>query len=193
MTPVTGTVSWARPAQRPTGLPARRAGGVKAKGLRYERSLAKALPDAAHGQWFEFEDATGHHFCQPDLLHRTSRGVLILEVKLSWTPEARQQLDFLYIPVVSKALSVPVFGLVVCKNLRPRCSEKIFSSFSLASAAAVEGGAVVLHWLGASFLDIPPPPLWPAPVPVPPGEAGQTGRGLLEAPRPLLWSSAPFN
>jgi len=93
--------------------------GAKAAGLRYERSVAKAIPGAVHGPWFRYADQTGSHWCQPDFYKLLPEAVLVLEAKLTWTPNGHQQIFQLYSPVLGKFFNRPVHGIVVCKNLTP--------------------------------------------------------------------------
>lgn len=144
-------LKWARTCQRPGGLPQARPRGAKAAGLRYERSLASALPcPAKHGQWFEFEDSAGRGICQPDLLVNWQGHLLVLEAKYSWCPEGHQQIDGLYLPVVGLALRRPVSGLVVVRRMlgqMPSWARRA-SSLDEAASLALAGHRVVWHWLG---------------------------------------------
>lgn len=146
---------WARPlAKRPSKLPKARAKrGAKAAGLRYERSLAEALPLAAHGVWFEFEDSGGLGWCQPDLLLPTAFGLAVLEAKYTWVPEGHRQVGGLYIPVLERCYpSKPVFGLVVCKVLTPATPRQaICRDLPTALYRAASGLPTVLHWIGAGL------------------------------------------
>lgn len=119
-------------------------------GLRYERVLAKALPMAKHGQWFEFEDKYGRGFCQVDLMLEMPRGILILEAKYTWVPEGHCQIEGLYSPVVEMALGKPCKGMVVCKKLIPGMPREleIVSDLESGARALASGNRVVLHWLG---------------------------------------------
>lgn len=139
---------WARRAERPTGLPHGRARGAKAAGLRYEAGLARALPDALHGQWFQFQDERGLGWCQPDLLFEESG--LILEAKYTWVPEGHSQLESLYLPVVGRALQRRVFGLVVCRALPGKLPPGVTLVHSLAEGRSVasRGLRAVWHCLG---------------------------------------------
>lgn len=145
---------WAR---RFDGWPARiarprpRRGSAKALGLAYEAQLAGAIgPGAVHGQWWEFEDSSGHGFCQTDILIEGSGRALVLEVKYSWLLEAHEKLERLYVPVVSAALGKPAFGLVVAKRLVPeiRQAEITYKSDLAMASAAASAGRACLHWLG---------------------------------------------
>jgi hypothetical protein len=105
--------------ERPQGIPVGRARGAKGNGIRYERAVAASLPEAIHGQWFEFVDANGPGWCQTDLLLAESGKTVIVEVKYTWTGEAWTQLERLYKPVVELAFGRPVVGIVCCRRLLP--------------------------------------------------------------------------
>lgn len=121
--------------------------GAKALGLRYERSVGKALGAGwVAGPWFEYADNHGRGFCQPDFLFHTVQGALILECKLTDTPVAESQLKDLYYPVVSEALGCAVRGIIVVKHLTP-ATERRRVVGSLAEALR-SPGIPILHWLG---------------------------------------------
>lgn len=67
--------------------------------------------------WFRFSDVFGTGFCSPDLLLLTKSGLLVLECKLTYTPEARAQLLGLYLPVLRHLTGVAVAGVVICRGL----------------------------------------------------------------------------
>lgn len=130
--------------------------GAKAAGLRYERLLAKALPAAKHGQWFEFEDQNGKGLCQVDLMIQLLSGVLILEAKYTWTAEGHAQIEQLYMPVVAAAWGVPTAGLVVCKKLVPGMQGvAVAGDLDTALRHLAVGQRTVLHWLGGVTLAKP--------------------------------------
>jgi hypothetical protein len=122
---------WARPLEgKPAFIPGSRPRGAKAEGLRYERSLAKGLGSKFRcGMWWEFRDDGGIGCCQTDFFGKAKQWIILLETKLTWTPEAEEQLYGLYVPVVAMAMQVPrsqVLPIVVCKYLtreaeRPIC------------------------------------------------------------------------
>lgn len=142
----------ARPCQAPFASP--RAGkGARGEGIRYERSLARALPGAKHGQWFEFQDRNGLGKCQPDFLLDHGQFVVVLECKYTWVPEGHSQIDLLYRPIVERLLGKPVRGIVVCKRLVPEVlrpgGPRIAGSYKEAvDLAAAVDNKVVWHWLG---------------------------------------------
>jgi hypothetical protein len=145
-------LKWARPCERPRGLPFSRARGAKRAGLAYEKKLAEGLFQAKHGQWFEYEDVEGRGFCQTDVLLQRPWGILILEAKYTWTPVGHAQLEQLYLPVVAQAWGLPTRGLVVCKIVLPETPRgEIYSDLDSATAAACLGRRPVLHWLGANL------------------------------------------
>lgn len=154
---VRDSVAWAMPIARPDCIPKSRPRGAKAQGLRYERSLAAALPAGLHGQWFEFRDGAGRHFCQPDLLLRgEAHRTLVVECKYTWVLEAHTQLAQLYLPVVGRAWGCRPLGLVICKNLTPEVPRR-FLAASLAEALAMAetGVTPIFQWLGG-VLALPP-------------------------------------
>lgn len=128
--------------------------GVKAQGLRYERALAKALPEAQHGKWFEFEDMAGHGYCQPDLILVRPEWVLVLEAKLSWVAEGHTQIEQLYRPVLEKTFQRKVIGVVVTKVLKPETPRNLVcGNLERAIVRSVERDlSSVLHWLGKAPL-----------------------------------------
>lgn len=143
---------WAQARERGPWGPGR-ARGAKAHGLRYERALAKALPGALHGQWFEFADRNGRGWCQPDLIRNLGDALLVLEAKFTWVPDGQRQIDQLYRPVVERAWGLPVLGVVVCKVLAPGATDvAVTGDLAVATALARQHRPVVLHWLGSGPL-----------------------------------------
>lgn len=140
-----------RPKSIPNGHPRKLA---KLNGIRYENSCAKALSKMVHGQWFSFQDSNGQGYCQPDLLQLGAEAVLVIEVKYTWRPEAHEQLERLYRPIVEKAFSRPMIGVVMVKSLSPRLSPEVTVTRDLADAIQIarQGHPTVLHWLGRASL-----------------------------------------
>ncbi len=149
-------LKYAVPSVAPSHAGKGRPRGAKAHGVRFERELAKALPVARHGQWFQFIDQNGHGWCQPDLLLEFAGCVVILEAKYTWTEAGHGQVEYLYKPIVSRAFGKPAFGLVVCRSLTSDMPEVIVQAhLGEALAWAQKGKRVALHWLGgASFLKL---------------------------------------
>ena len=135
-------LEWARPLPL-AALPPKRRGGTPAQreGLAYEAKVAKALPHGLSGVWFEFEDANGYGRCQPDLLLLKPSGVQIVEVKLTYTLAAWEQLFFLYKPVVEMWLGREVAVAQVCKNLAGGAGDTGIGE-------DLDSGALLVPWLG---------------------------------------------
>ena len=146
-------LSWALPCDRPRCIPNGRPRGIKKQGILYERALAAELGgDWKHGQWFEYEDANGHGYCQVDFLRRTVDATVVLEAKLSWLLEAHQQINQLYAPVLEYVWGVPVVGVVVAKRLTSGMTAAIAHNLPTALEAARSVRAVALHWPGKTSL-----------------------------------------
>lgn len=98
-------------------------------GLRYEARVLHYL--ALHFRfvldhpWLAYyADFEGHQkHCQPDgiIFHRPGKVATVVEVKYSPTPQAYQQLTFLYLPVVKSMLGEmwSVNRLSVCRSIDP--------------------------------------------------------------------------
>lgn len=140
-------LKWAREALFPPWPKPRARANARGAGIRYERAIAGALPQAKHGLWLEFEDRKGHGFCQPDFILKLTHDLVVLESKLTDTPGAQDQLTQLYLPVVEMVYSSKVRGLVVAKNLTPE-------SFAIAPGIlfALAQNSKVVHWLGTGPL-----------------------------------------
>jgi len=144
---ITG-LEWAKLLKsRPKAIPVGRPRGAKAKGIHYERELAKLLPGASAGRWFEFEDRNGHGHCQPDFVLSFASELVVLECKLTWVPAGHTQIEQLYQPVLESLSAKRVLGVVVCKNLLPDMPVPVFGDLASAIAGARNGRAV-WHWLG---------------------------------------------
>lgn len=89
-------------------------GGRKTKpqqtGLSYERKVAALLegisPIIMHGPWLTFHDDSGPRTCQPDYLILRDDDAIIVEVKLTYTPDAERKLLDFYRPIVKLLLDV---------------------------------------------------------------------------------------
>ena len=112
--PVDGTVIFAarvHEADAPYGQPRARGSSARARGIRYERNVARELSsryndggfEVQHSTWFRFTDASGSRMCQPDtlLIEHTKLKVTIVETKLRHTADAWLQLFLLYSPVIA--------------------------------------------------------------------------------------------
>lgn len=137
---------------RPKCIPQSRPRGAKRAGLKYERDLARGIPGAKHGQWFEFTDRGGHGYCQPDVIFSHQGRIVVLESKYTWVESGHRQIGQLYKPVLERALARPVLGIVVCKVLTgetPR--DWVCSNLDEAISRASLGLPTVLHWIGTGL------------------------------------------
>lgn len=128
---VVSGLKWARPSENPWGKQIRR--GVRYRGLKFQRDLAKALPQASADRWFEFCDARGPGHCSPDLLLDIHSHIVVIECKLTDWNSAERQLSHLYLPVVSLALGKPTIGIIAAKQLSYKTdTTKLCDSLSIA-------------------------------------------------------------
>jgi len=148
---------WARPCPRPK-LPRSRPRGAKAAGLAYERKLAKAIcaehPLAFHGQWYEFADANGKGFCQPDVVIPRKDYVVVVEIKLSAQEDAWSQARGLYKPILEHVYRRPCYCIIATKFLR---SERAADVIEESLEGAIETAHVLnltplWHWIGSGPL-----------------------------------------
>jgi hypothetical protein len=99
-------------------------------GLLYQRKVTTALSalapkhiDIRPTPWFTYCETThGENnwaICSPDvlLIDQQFEYIIVIEIKLTFTPLAFQKLREVYCPVVSKALVWPTHPLVICKRL----------------------------------------------------------------------------
>jgi hypothetical protein len=143
-------LEWAKACPKPAVIPISRPRGKKAWGKRYEKALARELPSCAHGQWWEYQDKTGHGWCQTDLITSLWGELIILECKYTWVAKGHAQLEGLYCPVVQMATGKAVTGIVVCKILVPEVTNfaRVTDDFAEAIWTAKSGHRSVLHWTG---------------------------------------------
>lgn len=147
---------------RPDCIPHGRPRGAKAMGLRYEAAVAAAFPEAQHGLWFRYRDSNGPGYCNPDLVIEYPDRLLVLEIKLTWTPVAEPQIRELYRPVLEMALGKPVFGAVICRNLTPDTPKSLIRTCLPRLGAVPVWPCPVLHILrpGSTHLATEPS-AWP--------------------------------
>ena len=128
--------------------------GLPAKGKAYERKVLRALVEKyplIPNPWFEFQDENGGGMASPDGVIALQDATIVVEVKLSWTFEAHQQLSQLYFPLLEKFTQNPTKGIVICKNLRPQVPKGllvdsfysgIFSPFPITIVQWLERGPI---------------------------------------------------
>lgn len=140
---------WARPCLRPEFVPKPRLRGSKAEGLRYERRVAAAIPQAQTGLWFEYIDAHGKGWCNPDLVIDLGDCLAVLECKRTERLQAQSQILDLYKPVMELALGRAVIGVQVTKFLTQMTDiTQVTPRLVEALARARSGEVPTLHWLG---------------------------------------------
>ena len=94
--------------------------------MTYEGKVGKELGycpgQLLAGPWFEYEDSRGRtRICQPDFIYDAGEVLWVVEVKLSWVPEAAKKLKGLYGPIVEIMTGRKPQLLVIVKNLRKNC------------------------------------------------------------------------
>lgn len=94
-------------------------------GLRYERGVKGRLEllfDNFHsGPWYAYRLRNEVRYCQPDGLVFLPDLTIIFEIKHSFVPEALDQLQRLYAPVIRLAHCVDRLALVtICRNFDPQ-------------------------------------------------------------------------
>ncbi len=140
---------WAKHSPLPPKAYNSRPRGTKALGLRYEKKVAAAIPDAEHGKWFTFQDRNGYGWCQIDLLFSRRGQLYVVECKLSDYWAARSQIDWLYRPILEEVYQTKVKGIVVQKVLRGDAPKQLIHG-SMVEAMQAHNGQVppIVHWLG---------------------------------------------
>lgn len=104
--------------------------------MAYERKvlgmLGQKWPGLLHyHQWINYQETRGddHHWCEPDLFLVARDAILLIEIKLSATPEAFLQMAGLYAPLLSHLYEGrPVRQLQVCKYINAECPGPRFES-----------------------------------------------------------------
>jgi hypothetical protein len=146
-------ISWAKECTaKPYSRGGRRTTGTRAKGISYERLLAKqlrcTLPDVKHGQWFVYHADGLLGYCQTDFIRHSSTATYVLECKLSNVEQATEQLLDLYFPVLRRVYDKPVYGIIVTRSVH-RVPDLAHITNSLSEALRLaESRVPVLHWLG---------------------------------------------
>jgi hypothetical protein len=136
-------LKWARLAYS-NPWPKSRATGAKREGLKYEKEVGKALPQARANVWVEFCDDNGPGFCCPDYVLKVNGALVIIECKLTDCADAYTQLSHLYLPVFEMLTGAKPHGIVVCRNLSRRSALPVHSI-----REALESDVKrPLHWMG---------------------------------------------
>lgn len=140
--------------------PGNRRGGTRdfapsaGSGLHYEEQLYKAVAPLAptkHGQWLKFRDRQARPgYAQPDLLTLVEASrVIIWEAKLTQKAEGEVKLKKLYIPLIRELYKVPVFAVLVFKNILWKHHYTLSSLEEALSLPSRDKEKVFhLHWVG---------------------------------------------
>lgn len=119
-------------------------------GLQFERRIKRELVYHAamgrlgvieHNPWFVFADSRGSSQCCPDFLIWTPAHIVVVEVKLTWVPEALEKLTKLYCPIIGMALERETQSLVICRHLALGAPAAVFGL-----AEALASPDALLHW-----------------------------------------------
>lgn len=143
---------WAKACPRPDFIKPSRARGLKAQGLRFERSVGGAMrkqfESVLCGQWFHYCDKNGLGWCQPDILVEANEAIIVAECKLSECEDARRQIVGLYRPILECVFEKKVIGVVIVRHLtrEPR-RELIADGFISAIRSPMEAPRTI-QWLG---------------------------------------------
>jgi hypothetical protein len=129
-------------------------------GLAYQRRVGRALAATAERlggsfdpePWFRWKAGAGDSWrlAVPDGLFTFGDLQLVIEVKLSFVPDAPEKLAKLYVPVVERARRLRVRPLVITRALRPEAVGHPFVE-TLSEAARLPAGVPVpiLLYLGS--------------------------------------------
>ena len=122
--------------------------GAALRGKRYEKAGIKALkvrfPQGMANPWFKFKDAFGGGMASPDFLIVEDHFVTIVEFKLTWKPQAHDQISELYSPLCEEFFQRPAGGVVVVRNLVPG----VPTDWIRPKVSREAGFCNVVHWLG---------------------------------------------
>lgn len=123
--------------------------GTKGQGLRFQRAAAHRIPNSFPDRWFQYWDAKGDGYCSPDILLADGQTTVIIECKLTWTPNAEAQIRELYAPVIEMAFKRPTIGIVITRHLTPATpQDTLVTTLAQALAVARRGHVPTIHWLG---------------------------------------------
>jgi hypothetical protein len=116
-------------------------------GLAIEKTFSP-IANVYLGRWFEFEDKNGLGYCQPDVIVAMTKYVVVGECKLTETQQGRNQIEYLYKPILSYFFHREVKGVVISRHLtRETQRELVCDNMELAISKS-NGVIPTLHWLG---------------------------------------------
>jgi len=124
-----------------------------AKGIRYERKVAKAYKSACPprskvliNQWFEFEDQVGYGNAQVDFVHILRDRALVFEVKLTAFEGVEDELFHLYCPLIENQFGVPAIPVQVFQNSTREMVRKLDDRISSAEELTSARPGRIYHW-----------------------------------------------
>ena len=110
---------------------------LQQQGLTYERKIVRVLKslyadtcEILHGQWFQYIDASGTRFAQPDVIllpKDKTKPIIVVEVKLTWSKLGKVKLGCNYARLVKTVYARPVVQVQICKRIRRGCTDKTFA------------------------------------------------------------------
>jgi Holliday junction resolvase len=115
------------------------------QGLRYERKVVKALRargfDVEHNPWFDYIGGV----CCPDIViyELCKNRAIVVEVKLTYTPEAIVKSKSIYCRVVSEVTGLRSYPLVICKHLTNSTATCVGDFYKV-----LESPNPIYQWLG---------------------------------------------
>jgi hypothetical protein len=105
---------------------------ASARGLRFQRRASAALmrqaisigADWEPEPWFGYEDDEDGYFRRavPDGIFTFGDRAVVIEMKLTFVPEAVRKLAKLYVPIVERTSRLRVRPLVLCRHLTPQAA-----------------------------------------------------------------------
>lgn len=100
-----------------------------------------------HNPWFEY---LGRVYCPDIIIYELPfNRIIVVEVKLTYTPMALAKLKGIYCPMVKSATTLEkykIFPLVICKNITPNVLNDLFFNDSIHSA--IESHSPIYVWPG---------------------------------------------
>lgn len=129
----------------PFSIPRDPSNAASIAGIRYENKIFKTLvasgDDVEHNPWFRY----GSRYCCPDIiLYRLAQGIaIVIEVKLTYCPDAISKLKAVYLPVLSASTQLYQFKpLIIARNLIPGVAP------APSLSEALNQPIPLIHWIG---------------------------------------------